>query len=218
MTPTSTAYCRAPQGTPVKVARYMPPAPAPFYVAPVPAAPRVTHGSGYNAANFASRQYGSTHFVPGLAHIPTSIVDRSPITHINGVPQPHVRSVTTANRSAVTSGHSVAGGGNVIGSVVTGQYSYQPAGGGELYWEKTSGPTVVDGLPATQIICRRQAPRPAPVNGRVVSPVIGVPVPVQSRCALRLRGCIVHQHRSRTKTVVTVLLQVVGRTKFNRQR
>lgn len=58
-----------------------------------------------------------------------------------------------------------------------------------MYWEKTSGPTMVDGLPATQILCRRQAPRPAPVNVRVVSPVIGVPhpvptpVPVQTGCA-----------------------------------
>ena len=66
---------------------------------------------------------------------------------------------------------------NVIGRVVTGQYSYQPQGGGQ-YWEKTSGPTIVDDLPATQILCRREAPRPAPVNVRVVSPVIGVPYPV----------------------------------------
>lgn len=186
-TPTSTAYCRAPQGTPVRVAFNPAPAPAPVYHAPVPAAPRVTYSSGYNAANFASRQYGSTDFVPGIAHVPTSIVDRSPITHINGVPQPHVRSVTTANTSVVHSGHSygsrtVMGGHNVIGSVVTGQYTYQPPGGGEMYWEKTSGPTIVDGLPATQIICRRQAPRPAPVNVRVVSPVIGVPTPVQAGC------------------------------------
>lgn len=195
-TPTSTAYCRAPQGAPVKVALHSaPPAPAPVYVAPRPPAPRITHGSGYNAAHFASRQYGSTDFVPGIAHVPTSIVDRSPITHINGIPQPHIRSVTIANTSGVHSGHSygsrpVMGGPNVIGSVVTDQYTYQPPGGGELYWEKTSGPTIVDGLPATQIICRRQAPRPAPVNVRVVSPVIGVPhpVPVQTGCAPELAG------------------------------
>ena len=189
-TPTSTTYCREQQGTPVRVAFNPAPAPAPVYVAP---APRVTtYGSGYNPANFAPRQYGSTDFVPGIAHVPTSIVDRSPITHIDGVPQPQVRSVTTANTSVVHSGPSYVGrpamGGNVIGSVVTGQYSYQPPGGG-MYWEKTSGPTVVDGLPATQILCRRQAPRPAPVNVRVVSPVIGVPhpvptpVPVQAGCA-----------------------------------
>lgn len=187
-TPTSTAYCRAPQGTPVRVSLNAAPAPAPVYVAP---APRVSYGSGYNAANFASRQYGSTDFVPGIAHVPTSIVDRSPITHIDGVPQPQVRSVTTANTSVVSSGHSYgprpAIGGNVIGSVVTGQYSYQPPGGG-MYWEKTSGPTVVDGLPATQILCRRQAPRPAPVNVRVVSPVIGVPQPVPTPVPVQV-GC-----------------------------
>lgn len=68
-------------------------------------------------------------------------------------------------------------GGNVIGQTMSHQYTYQPQGGG-AYWEKASGPAIVDGLPATQIICRRQAPRPAPVTVNVVRPVIGVPTPV----------------------------------------
>ncbi len=42
------------------------------------------------------------------------------------------------------------------------------------YWEKTSGPTIVDGMPATQVFCRRPVPVPTPVH----RPVIGVPVPV----------------------------------------
>ncbi|MBL4869637.1 MAG: hypothetical protein JKX72_01650 [Robiginitomaculum sp.] len=77
---------------------------------------------------------------------------------------------------------------NVIGNVVTNQYSYQPAGGGN-YWEKASGPTLVGGLPATQIICRRQAPRPAPVTVRVVSPVIGIPVPVPTPVYVPMNTC-----------------------------
>lgn len=176
--PSSTSYCRS---NSVRVA-----APAP-YVAPIivsaPIAPRVTIGSGYNPAAFAPRQYGSADFVPGIAHVPTSIIDRSPITHINGIaqPQPQVRSVTTMAMSAPSRAYSapapVRTGGNVLGHVVAGQYTYQPPGGG-AYWEKTSGATIVDGLPATQILCRRQAPTPAPVTVRVVRPVIGVPRPV----------------------------------------
>ena len=199
-------YCGAPQGRPVNVNF----APAPQYVAaPAPVQTTVTVGSGYNPAAFAPRQYGSLDFVPGIAHVPTSIVDRSPITHIDGVPQPIVRSITTAPMSAPmmsapmssysTSRSYVANTmptrrpvarqmGNVIGSVVTNQYSYQPAGGG-AYWEKASGPTIVDGLPATQILCRREAPRPAPVNVRVVSPVIGVPYPVPTPVPVAVNTC-----------------------------
>lgn len=42
---------------------------------------------------------------------------------------------------------------------------------------KVAGPTVVGGLPATQVVCRPPAP-PAPPKINVVRPVIGVPVPV----------------------------------------
>lgn len=205
-------YCGAPQGRPVQGRPVnVTFAPAPQYVAPpAPVQPRVTIGSGYNPAAFAPRQYGSTDFVPGIAHVPTSIVDRSPITHIDGVPQPTVRSITTAPMSAPmmaapmmpapmtsysTNRSYVANtmptrrpAGNVIGNVVTNQYSYQPASGG-AYWEKASGPTIVDGLPATQILCRREAPRPAPVNVRVVSPVIGVPYPVPTPVPVAVNTC-----------------------------
>ena len=188
--PSSTAYCRAPAARPVSVSLSAAPVmAAPIYAAPIMSAPRVVAvGSGYNPANAAPRQYGSLDFVPGIAHVPTSIVDRSPITHIDGVPQPQVSSVTTAAMSVATMSAPMYRaprphmarpqmGGNVLGHVVTGTRTYQPAGGGG-YWEKTSGPTIVDGLPATQILCRREAPRPAPVTVNVVSPVIGVPRPV----------------------------------------
>ena len=192
--PGSTVYCRAPQAQPVQVQM----APPPMISAPMPAplpAPRITVGSGYNPANFASRQYGSTNFVPGIAHVPTSIIDRSPITHIDGIPQPRIGSVTTMAMSRGYQGMSIPAprpafppmGGRVIGQVNAGSFTYQPPGGG-AYWEKTSGPTMVDGLPATQILCRREAPRPAPITVNVVRPVIGVPQPVPTPVPVQV-GC-----------------------------
>lgn len=81
--PTSTQYCRTDVGTPVSV--NLAPAPTPVvatpYVAPAPvvAQPlRTVVGQGYDASKFAPRQYGDASFVPGIAHVPTSYVDRSP--------------------------------------------------------------------------------------------------------------------------------------------
>lgn len=83
--PTSTNYCRTDVGTPVAV-DLAPAAPAPVIAAPyvAPAAPVVAQpartmvGQGYDPAKFAPRQYGDPSFVPGIAHVPTSYVDRSP--------------------------------------------------------------------------------------------------------------------------------------------
>ena len=203
--PSSTTYCRSGGGQQMNVqlsaapvAPVYNPAPIAMPVHIAPPAPQIRIASGFNAANYASRQYGSADFVPGIAHVPTSYVDRSPITHIDGVPQARAHSVTTASGySQSSSTVSVQGvtpqtvqGGNLIGQVVAGQYTYQPPGGG-AYWEKTSGPSIVDGLPSTQILCRREAPRPAPVTVKVVRNVYGVPqpvptpypVPVQTGCA-----------------------------------
>ena len=178
-TPTSTQYCRTPQAQIPARPIAMPRRPAPIVAAPVhhyaprPVAVqrlRTFTGSGYNPANFAPRTYGNNTFTPGIANIPTSIVDRSPITHIGGVPQARVNSVTTAST------HHYAQQ-NVIGHHVSSSVIQQaPSTGG--YWEKTSGPTIVGGMLATQVVCRRQAPRPAPVRVDVVHPVIGVPTPV----------------------------------------
>ncbi|PHR92331.1 MAG: hypothetical protein COA69_08105 [Robiginitomaculum sp.] len=81
--------------------------------------------------------------------------------------------------------------------------------GNNGYWEKASGPALIDGLPVSQILCRRAAPCPVPVsapvpvpmpvpvhvqvpvyvpapppiNVRVVRPIIGVPVPVPTPIA-----------------------------------
>ncbi len=72
--PQSTQYCRQDAGVPVNVEVFQPSvqqAPA------VPVAPVIRTGSGYDASKFAPRQYGENVFTPGIAHIPTSIVDRS---------------------------------------------------------------------------------------------------------------------------------------------
>ena len=188
--PATTGYCRAGSARPV-----MAPSTAPV-PAPVPVQVRI--GSGYNQANFASRQYGNNILTPGIAHIPTSIVDRSPITHIGGVPQQQVSSVTTVN-GTYGPGYSNPRpvmrprqmGGNVIGHVSGGSYTYRTAGTPD-YWEKTSGATVVDGLPATQILCRRAGTPGTSRTVNVVRPVIGVPrpVPVAVRVPVAVHGSV----------------------------
>ncbi len=70
--PTSTTYCRKNAGRSVNVD---------FNAAVAPASnePRVVAvGGGYDESKFTPRIYGDATFVPGIAHIPTSIVDRDP--------------------------------------------------------------------------------------------------------------------------------------------
>ncbi|MBL4853142.1 MAG: hypothetical protein JKY25_02760 [Robiginitomaculum sp.] len=77
-------------------------------------------------------------------------------------------------------------GGNILGYVSGGTRTYQPEGGGR-YWEKVSGPTTVGGLRATQILCRRETPKPAPVTVNIVRPVIGVPHAVPTPFAVPMQ-------------------------------
>ena len=82
--PTSTQYCRQDAGRPVTVELapqpVFQPAPAPVVMAPVPSEPRVVRiGGGYDPSKFTPRVYGDATFVPGIAHVPTSIVDRDPV-------------------------------------------------------------------------------------------------------------------------------------------
>ncbi len=78
--PTSTTYCR--QHNPV--ARPLPVAQPVFQPAPVVMAPPVPQervvaiGGGYDPSKFAPRIYGDLSITPGIAHVPTSIVDRNP--------------------------------------------------------------------------------------------------------------------------------------------
>ncbi|NNE56530.1 MAG: hypothetical protein HKN36_00325 [Hellea sp.] len=76
--PESTHYCR--QGglqAPAPMPRLAAPAPVKMRTAPQPTK-RVVHvGGGYDPSKFTPRIYGSLETVPGIAHVPTSIVDRS---------------------------------------------------------------------------------------------------------------------------------------------
>ena len=80
--PTSVTYCRQDAGVPVQVEL----APQAVFQAPVISAPQVVSaprtvaiGGGYDPSKFTPRVYGDPTFVPGIAHVPTSIVDRDPV-------------------------------------------------------------------------------------------------------------------------------------------
>ena len=93
--PTSTYYCRGGDVRPAPAPQpyIAPPMPVPMMAAPVMAtpvmrapvmaqpvyqAPRTVYvGGGYDPSKFQPRQYGENTFTPGIAHIPTSYVDRS---------------------------------------------------------------------------------------------------------------------------------------------
>jgi hypothetical protein len=88
----ATAYCTGGQGKPVNVQFYGQPqfqAPVPVMQAPVMQAPILTApvqtervvaiGKGYDPSKFTPRIYGDLSVTPGIAHVPTSIVDRNPV-------------------------------------------------------------------------------------------------------------------------------------------
>lgn len=208
--PSSTQYCRADAGQPVSV-QMQPAMPAPIYSAPTYSAPVVSApmvaaptpalrswtGQGYDPAKFQPRQYGENTFTPGIAHIPTSIVDRSPVnaqailSSGRTVPQPIVSASSYSNASNFVtaptvsySANNFASGG--MGGVMTGAHSNAPLAVGNgtyasnvapdgTYWEKTSGVKMMGSTIATQVICKRQLPR------QVNNPVVNVPVPVPTR-------------------------------------
>jgi len=78
-------------------------------------------------------------------------------------------------------------GGNVIGHVSGGSYTYTKPGTPD-YWEKTSGATVISGMPATQVVCRRAGTAATSQTVNVVRPVIGVPTPVPTPLPYCLPG------------------------------
>ena len=170
------SVCRRPAPRPALA----PIAPRPVVVAP---APRPVVIAAAPQPDLTPRQYGDASFVPGIAHVPTSVVDRSPITRDAALRQNGHALIGTPNLSAPTVSHHTS-------------YSHSSASTGVMasavqrdgtYWEKASGPTIIDGMLATEILCKKQAaPAPvrvaAPVQVRrqyqVVRPVVGVPVPV----------------------------------------
>ncbi len=173
--------------------------PAPVIAAPAPAAERVIHvGGGYDPSKFVPRTYGTNELTPGIAHIPTSHIDRSfenaqavlnsgmtqaqPIVSGGTVPHPTMSnsamaaisygSVPSFTGSAMGTGYMGAVNQTVTMAPETNVYPGSMSNDG-TYWENVSGPTTMNGLSATQVICKREAPK---MN--VQRPVIGVPTPV----------------------------------------
>ncbi len=167
----SGVICRQPAPAPI-----MAPAPRPVMAMPAPAPVMRSYSVNhdYDASKFQSRQYGTTDFVPGIAHIPTSIVDRSVANRdallASGtvVAQPVLH--TNSSYSATTISH--ASSSNTV--------AYNNDG---TSWSKASGPTFVDGMYASEVLCKQ----PAPVQQRVqvhqqayqvVRPIVNVPYAV----------------------------------------
>ena len=176
--PTSTGYCRSDHGQALR-------APSPqVYVSP----PAPTMTTSTYLSESQPRQYGDASFVPGIAHVPTSYVDRSvennqavldsgravaQSTTLGGMAPGY--SMTQNTQSYTTQSYS---GVHTGAPIQTGQGTYQsPVAADGTYWEQTSGPTMIGGTMATKVLCKRALPK------RVVNPVIGVPVPVPVTCA-----------------------------------
>ncbi len=168
--PTSTQYCRQSVGRPVSVT-FNQPQPAPFIATPAPA-PVIS--------NAVPRQYGDNTLTPGIAHIPTSIVDRS-----SANAQAVLNSGRTVRQSTQLGG--IAPQQRMVTSSASSRINGPVASDGS-YWEQVSGPTMFGNTLATKVVCKRQAPRPVLNAVRVVRPIVGVrypvpvPVPVQAGC------------------------------------
>ena len=95
--PESTQYCRQDAGIPVDVELFDAPQPAATYSRQVSIPTTYSYSSQQvDHSLFQPRQYGDAGFVPGIAHIPTSIVDRSvenadrALNSGRTIPQPYV--------------------------------------------------------------------------------------------------------------------------------
>lgn len=170
--PSSTTYCGQPQA-----AAAPRPAPRPYIAPPVKAAPP------------APVQYGSTALVRGTAYLPTSHVNRNydaavqvlnsgpiparPAVNGGDVPHPSMfRGTPQMGSYAPMVAPRPAPSPMIIAPapvvmtpapapIMQSAPAYGPGAGS---WEKVSGPTTVGGLQATQVVCRRPAPAPAPVT------------------------------------------------------
>jgi len=183
--PTTTQYCRQNVGAPVNVTFN---APAPVITAPAPViSPVVTstvrYGGGYNPAASLPRQYGENTFTPGIAHVPTSYVDRNPHTANRLLASGLTRSHNTVSAYAGGSVQLTQPVSTISSHTQTAASPSTPVAADGTYWEKVSGPTLFGNTLATQVICKRQAPvRPVQIQRQVVRPVIPVPVAVPVHC------------------------------------
>lgn len=184
--PTTTSYCRQDVGTPVSVSLNRPvarPVIAAPHVAPV-LRPTVRFGGGFNPTAYQPRQYGENTFTPGIAHVPTSYVDRSPATAARVLASGVARSHNTLSygHSSYSTGSSAFVAAPLQHTVSTSTAT-TPVDANGGYWEQVSGPTLFGNTVATQVICRRQAPvQPVQIQRQVVRPIIPVPVAVPTYC------------------------------------
>ena len=189
--PSTTSYCRQDVGTPVNVTLNRP-VTQPVIAAPIVTPrvapivqPTVRFGGGYNPTAHLPRQYGENTFTPGIAHVPTSYVDRNPATAARLLASGVTQSYNTLSYSHASpyAGSSVQITSPVSHSVsASGPTTPVDANGG--YWEQVSGPTLFGDTLATQVICRRQAPvqQVQHVQQQVVRPIVAVPTPVPVYC------------------------------------
>jgi len=125
-----------------------------------------------SSAPVSSVQYGNAGLTPGHAYVShNTIVHRIPPVVATPSETAMLRSRQTTSYSSYSAPSYSAG--TSVGTSV---------GGG---WKQVSGPTVVDGMLATQVLCKQPEPAPAQVSQsyQVVRPVIevGYPVPVAVR-------------------------------------
>ena len=116
--------------------------------------------------------------IPVMRPAPLSIVRPPVVQHMPFAPVAPVAPIAPVQYQ--TNNMGMSGnmmGGNVIGHVSGGSYTYQKQGSAD-YWEKASGATTVEGLPVTQIVCRRAGSASTSHTVNVVRPVIGVPTPM----------------------------------------
>ena len=191
--PASTKYCRqaAPQPAPAPV---HPPVAMPVRQ-PAPAPVVRVAAQPLDPNRFTPRVYGSNELIPGIAHVPTSIVDRDwnnamaalnsgrtqpqPVVSGGMVPYPAQVSAPVAAPLSIAQPPMVAPmpapvhGTHHMGTVT------ETVSGAD-YWEKVSGPTMFGDTMASQVICKRKGQ-----SVQVERPVIGVPqpVPVPMGCA-----------------------------------
>jgi len=174
--PTTTQYCRQNVSAP-RIA-----APAPV-ISPVVTS-NIRYGRGYNPSASLPRQYGENTFTPGIAHIPTSYVDRSPHTANRLLASGLTRSYNTVSYNTIS---PFAGASVEITQPLSVQSSHSqtltnpstPVAADGTYWEKVSGPTLFGNTLATQVVCKRQAPvQKIQIQRQIVRPVVPVPVPV----------------------------------------
>ncbi len=196
--PQSTQYCRQDAGVPVNVEFHAQqpvsaPAQQPQMYMPGPA-PLTHMGGGYDPLKFAPRQYGENIFTPGIAHIPTSIVDRSPenadraLNSGRAVPQP-LANGGFAPRPTIS---MPASGGVILGTnyAASPRISLPASGGVILGTNYAASPMPARG---GVVLGTNYGERSAPAYGRSYTPA-PMGMPMQNPMFGRPAGAPVLQH------------------------